>query len=61
MKFIRLILVMSVLASGSIFAQTSANPWQISIGATMPSINMLIESMNGNKTIAPMLDSILKA
>lgn len=58
MKFIRLMLVISVLASGSIFAQTSANPWQISIGATIPSINSDIVNRNGTVASGDLSGSI---
>ena len=47
MKFSRLILIICLIASGSIFSQSSANPWQISVGLTMPSINSDIVNSNG--------------
>ncbi|MGB1449361.1 MAG: OmpA family protein [Flavobacteriaceae bacterium] len=47
MKFLRLVLVLSIFASGSILAQNSAYPWQISVGLTMPSVNSDIINSDG--------------
>ena len=47
MKFYRLLFVMCLVVLGSAQAQTSANPWQISVGLTMPSINSDIVNNNG--------------
>ena len=47
MKTYKLLLVASLLVLGSMHAQTSANPWQISVGLTMPSINSDIVNSNG--------------
>ena len=47
MKTYKLLLVASLLVLGSMHAQTSANPWQISVGLTMPSINSDIVNSKG--------------
>ena len=47
MKTYKLLLVMCLLALGTVHAQTSANPWQISVGLTMPSINSDIVNSRG--------------
>ena len=41
------ITLMLCLAGTLSFAQTSANPWQISVGITMPSINSDIVTRDG--------------
>ena len=48
MKILRLALIVCLLSTSSMFAQTSANPWQISVGLTMPSINSDIGNVSSN-------------
>ncbi len=51
-------MVVCLFASGAMFAQNSANPWQISVGLTVPSINSDIVNRSGTVASGDLSGSI---
>ena len=58
MKFYKLIFVACLLATGLVSAQNSTNPWQISVGLTIPSINSDIVNSNGTVSSSDLSGSL---